>query len=330
MSLTVNAAFDLFLREKVRIAKDRSDRAKLSKSNLIGHIAGFPGDGIFPRLHPDLYIDFGSFSRKTKKRPLDDIDIMIILHAEGNTRVEFDGHYKIFIKDGATRHKALCNDGTNELNSTKVLNMFRRYLYKVPHYRAADIKKNLEAMTLTLDSYEWTFDIVPCFKTIPDSFGNSFFLIPDGKGNWKASDPRIDKERIQDVNSKQKVSVLDMVRLMKYWTARNGIPTISSYFLECLILSYYESESSIQYVDCEFTDLLGYVIDNVMDPMQDPKGFCEDINNLSNEEISSVRVRAAADRRKGIEAQELERTGDHRRAIAKWKEVFGYEFPAYG
>jgi hypothetical protein len=276
MATTVNNAFDTFMKDIVRFDTDRNDIAKRSKNNLVTEIEKFPNDGKFLDFYPDyMSIDYGSFSRKTKIRPLDDIDLMIVLHAKGNWREAIDGGYRIRVQPEANKQLALCNPETDVLNSIKVINKFKEYLAKVPSYKKAEIKRNQEAVTLELNSYEWVFDIVPCFQTIPDNFGKAFFLIPDGSGNWKPTDPRIDKDRTTDINSKQQVSVLDMIRIMKYWTKRRTAATMGSYFLECMILNYYNSEgvNSSKYIDVELPNVFAYVYHQIHNSLYDPKGF---------------------------------------------------------
>ena len=96
MATTVNNAFAEFLANMVRLDPDRTKAAKASRDWLIGEIKKFPDDGEFPLLHPDVFIEYGSFPRKTKIRPLDDIDIMFILHAQGATYQEGIGSISVY------------------------------------------------------------------------------------------------------------------------------------------------------------------------------------------------------------------------------------------
>ncbi len=332
MASTVNSAFEEFMRDMIKINSERNDVAKRSKANLVSEIKKFPNDGKFLILHPDLpSIDYGSFSRKTKIRPLDDIDMMIVLHAQGNWREsDFTGGYTIRVPQGADTQLALCNTGTNVLNSIKVINKFKDYLGKVPSYKKAEIKRNQEAVTLEL-GYEWVYDIVPCFITSQDVTGQDFFLIPDGSGNWKPTDPRIDKQRTIRINGKQDVSVLDIIRVMKYWTKRRTAATMSSYFLECLILQYYDmyTVTSSKYIDVELPKVLEYIYSQINNALIDPKGFQGDLNTLSWEERQSIKDRAALDYNRAIEARRLETDGKQKESITKWGEIFGSEFPYY-
>lgn len=94
MTTTVNAAFNTFLSSEVNLAKEQSDKARKSRDFLKGKIANF--DDFFP-LYGEMNIDFGSFARRTKIRPLDDIDMIFTLRAHGCTWEEnfLDG--KVYI-----------------------------------------------------------------------------------------------------------------------------------------------------------------------------------------------------------------------------------------
>lgn len=332
MAITVNNAFDTFMKDSVRLDSGRNNIAKSSKNNLIIEIEKFPNDGKFLDFYPEYTkIDYGSFSRKTKIRPLDDIDLLVVLHAKGNWREPISEGFRIRARPEASKQIALCNPGTDVLNSIKVINKFKEYLTAVPSYKKADIKRNQEAVTLELSSYEWVYDIVPCFETSPDNFGKTFFLIPDGSGNWKPTDPRIDKNRTTTINGKQQVSVLDMIRLMKYWTKRRAAATMGSYFLECMILQYYDSltVNSSTYIDVELPNLFAYVYHQIHKSLNDPKGFQGDLNNLSWDERNSIQERAKLDCNRSLQAREFETNGKQKESIEKWGEIFGSKFPTY-
>lgn len=330
MAVTVNQAFDQFLQYNVRIDTSRSDAAKSSKNNLVSEIQKFPSDNKFPRLHPDISIDYGSFSRKTKIKPLDDIDLMIVMHAEGNWRTQYSDRFEISVPATALRQLELCNDGADTLNSIKVVNKFKDYLSNVSYYEKAEIKRNQEAVTLNLKSYEWVYDIVPCFITAPLADGSTFYLIPDGKGSWKATDPRIDKARTNYINSIHEVSVLDVIRIMKYWTKRPTMPTMKSYFLENLILNYYASGvSSVKYIDMEIPKIIAYIYNNIHRPLNDPKGFQGDINHLTYEERNLIQSKAETDYYAANEARQFETDKKIKESIERWGTIFGSDFPAY-
>lgn len=331
MARNVNGAFSTFLHDYVNLDKDQTTRARSSRDWLLEQLREFQRDDTFPKLFPEKDIHFGSFARKTKIRPLDDIDLMICLHAQGGSYLDIGDRIEITI--GANSNLGYyCYENTNTLNSRKVLNKFLSNLKSIPQYVNAEIKRNLEAATLSLKSYDWVYDIVPCFFTAPTPTGKTYYLIPDGNGDWKMTDPRIDKERATHINSYHGGNVLNVIRTVKYWNRRPTMPSLSSYLLETLILDYYASKNdkASQYVDVEIPDILYHIETSILYDINDPKDIQGNINSLSREERQKISLRAKSDKERAIEARRFENNGDHERSIRKWREIFGNEFPNYG
>ena len=330
MAHTVNTAFDEFLSGKVNLDKDRTETARGSRDWLFGQIASFQSDATFPKSYSEYDIHYGSFARKTKIRPLDDIDLMICLSAQGASYLDYGGPISITVNPESNL-KAFCNSDTNTLNSTKVINKFISKCADVPQYAKAEVKRNGVAAVLALKSYDWNFDIVPCFMTVVESNGRNYYLIPDGQGNWKKTDPRIDRTRVQTLNQTHDGHVLNVVRIIKYWNRRATMPSMSSYVLETMILDHYatRSDKASQYVDIEIPKVLEYLATYVHYQVNDPKGIQGDINNLSWDERTKISTRASADKQKALEARALESAGNHKGSIQKWQEIFGSEFPNY-
>jgi hypothetical protein len=333
MAQSVNAAFTEFLTEKVNLDPDDTDSAIASRDWLFGQISSFASDSTFPWLFSDYNIQYGSFARKTKIRPLDDIDLMIGLHAQSASYLEFGGQITVTVNPQSNL-KAFCNDYTDTLNSTKVINKFIRKFEAVPQYSKAEIKRNGVAAVLNLKSYDWVFDVVPCFMTVFESNGRNYYLIPDGQGNWKKTDPRIDRQRAKDINQTHDGHVLNVVRIIKYWNQRPTMPSMSSYVLETMILDYYSNQTSeaSQYVDLEIPKVLAYIATYIHYDVNDPKAIQGNINNVQWEDRTKISARASADSLKAYEAINLETggTSDHKGSIEKWQEIFGSEFPQYG
>jgi hypothetical protein len=329
---TVNEAFSIFDRDYVNLDPGETQQARNSRDWLLSQIYLFPDkDANFPRLYSEKDISFGSFARRTKKRPLDDIDMMIALIAEGGVYHEFTDRIEIYVSESAYKLKSLCFDNTTTLSSRRVINKFVSLLQQVSQYEKAEIKRNMEAATLNLKSYPWTFDLVPCFFTQNDCFNRDYYLIPDGQGHWKKTDPRVDRKRVNDINQLHDGNVLNVIRLMKYWNRRPTMPSMSSYLIENMILDFYSKQyaKASGYVDLEVPKVLQYIQTSIFHPVNDPKGIQGNINQLSYEEQDKISKRAYLDYLKSLEARILEEEGDHKLSIAKWREVFGLNFPSY-
>ena len=329
MAKTVIAAFNEFMENFVNLDNVRVEQARRSRDWLVERIEHFPDDSSFPSLHPDRSIGFGSFARGTKKRPLDDIDLMIILHAEGATYREFGDGICVIIPDQSSRLRHFCDGDSPILNSIKIVNKFVESLKGVQQYENAEIKRNREAATLRLRSYEWNFDIVPCFLTKADSHGRTYYVIPDGQGNWKKTDPRLDKDRVKRINSMYGGRVLEVVRVVKYWNKRAKIPTMESYLLENIILDYYENHRIPpgSHIRIEFCDVMRYLSQNIFKDVEDPKGVQGNINLLEPGEKNKISEIASIIYKKANLAIAFEKVRMHEASINKWREIFGDNFP---
>lgn len=156
------------------------------------------------------------------------------------------------------------------LNSVRLLNKLKSSLQNVPQYSAADIKRNQEATTLKLTSYDWNFDIVPAFLTAPDSFQRTYYLIPDGYGKWKKTDSRVDAKRATEINQKRNGKVL---RLIKYWQKRSVVPVIGSYLLENLVLNYFDTNEVSTTDQLALRDVFFNLSTSIYSCCYDPKGI---------------------------------------------------------
>lgn len=333
MATNVTSAFSTFMKDTVNLDKERTDKARGSRNWLLEQITALSEkDDKFPKLYSDIDIHFGSFSRRTKIRPLDDIDLMIGLGGDSCTYGEEADRIVIYTNDSTVRLKRYAHDYPDEnlLNSRKIVEAFKSGLKQVAQYDQADIKRNHEAATLKLKSYEWNFDLVPCFITREDSLGNNFYLIPDGNGHWKKTDPRIDKKRTTDINVRLDGNVLNVIRAVKYWQKRATMPTMSSYLLETIMLNYFSTRTYCSaYVDLELENAFSHLASIVYCSVNDTKGFVQDLNNLTQGEREKVSARALADRDRVSEARQLE-SSNPAGAIKIWREIFGSAFPAYG
>jgi len=332
MARTVIEAFNSFLIDTVNLDPEQTKKARDSREWLVGQIQAFPdGDTEFPNIYTERNIFFGSFSRRTKKRPIDDIDIMICLNADGCTYNELIDRIEITVPEAATRYLAYINDGTNILNSRKVINAFIAKLADIPQYNKAEIKRNLEAVILNLQTYDWVFDIVPCFFTKEDANKMTYYIIPDGNGNWKKTDPRLDSQRLSKLNQVHEGNLLNAIRVVKYWNHRPTMPTMGSYLLENMILDYYYEKTTVasKFVDVELVDVFLAIHRRVYHAVNDPKKIQGDLNNLSSEDKKKIFDRAYQDYVKAFEARELEKGKNEKESINKWIEILGNDFPKY-
>jgi hypothetical protein len=329
--LSTKKAFEVFSREFVDLSTERVERAIDSRNWLVEQIEKAPqSDLAFPRLYKEKNGKMmGSFSRKTKIRPLDDIDILIVFTADGTTYHSYSDRTEMYVPETAKNLLLLCDDD-KILNSIKLLNKIKSALKSVPNYSEADIRYNQEAVTLKLKSYEWNFDIVPAFFTSPESDGRDYYIIPDGKGNWKKTDPRIDAQRTTGINQYHNRRLLKVIRLIKYWNNRPIAPKIGSYLLENMILDYFEYRSLITTPQEAVWNFFEHLKTAIYSSCNDPKGIQGDLNTLDLDTKIKIALAAGQVATIANDAISYENQGLHKKAIGEWKKVFGDNFPSYG
>lgn len=326
MAKTVNNAFEEFNKNAVNLDPNKKGIANSSRDWLWGQLNKFEAKEklSFPFKYEDKHIKYGSFARKTKIRELDDIDLMFCLAANGATYTLNGSTYSINTSNAGNRLKYLSDNDI--LNSRKVVNKLKSALSEVEHYKSAELHSRGEAATLSLQTYEWVFDIVPCFYT-----DTGLYLIPDANGNWKATDPRIDQNLVTETNQNYSGRLLQLIRTLKYWNRHNSSFTIGSYLFEQIIINFTKRKSGLsQWIDFDIRDFFNYLSTSIYYSVNDPKGIQGDLNSLTKEQRKSISDKAQWAYDRTVEAISAETNeNDQKKAISKWREIFGNEFPKY-
>jgi len=307
--------------------------ARASRDSLMAHLK------TLAKNHPDFpritgtCIPYGSFARSTKNRPLDDIDLLLLLVGTG-TRAEHQStdEFTYWLKiTSSSAPQAAFPDDCGYVNSTKILNKIRSGLADVEKYYRAEIHKNTEAVTLELFSYDWVFDIVPAVPVGPEAGKISYYLIPDGSGDWKRTDPRIDDINVRRCNERHAGTFLPLVRILKCWNKRPVAPALPSYYLETLALRVFENappqprlRDGVEYF---FQNCSTYLWGECPDPKRLGPPLDKEVDNATKLKVDAAMKEAAT--RCGY-ALMYERSNDHKTAIYWWREVFGDEYPNYG
>lgn len=328
MAYTIKGAFDTFITEVVNLNSDRNARAKRSRDFLWDNLKSIANGDNIPTLYTDKMMYYGSFARHTKISPLDDIDMLVAYSGCGGTyEILQDGsEYKINMPRGVKVLSDLCDCG--ELNSRKVVENLKQRIAAVPQYKNADLHRNQEAVTVQLLSYEWNFDIVPCFYTT-----SNFYLIPNGNGRWKATNPIVDRDRLENANRQWNGRATTLIRLMKYWKRRKWCTQLGSYPFEQLVLSFIESHFGRVYqedISIAVRDCLYYLANFITYPIWDPKGYQGDLNTLSIAERQQYSRIADNDYQKAVHAMSCMELNDMFSAFTAWRKIFGDDFPKYG
>lgn len=334
MPYTSVFSFNSFRSETVDLDSNDVSGARRSRDwlqNQVFQIA--KNDNLMPRL-AGKFMNFGSFARKTKVRPLDDVDLMIMLNGK-DTQIEQDfGHtnrYRLKVTSQSAPNSYI-SDEEDYINSTVILNRLKKGIQSIPQYSNSSVKRNGVAVVLTLSSYDWNFDLVPTFPVGDSGGGTSFYIIPDGNGYWMRTDPRVDQSNVSGANAKQNFNLLPLIRLIKFWNSYSRVaPKLGSYYLETMLINEFKfGFPEIPNLRAGVPLAFKALNSQLLLPCQDPKGFDGDIANFVSWE-TKVKVREKAlERAKWAEfALNYEGQNDNENAIYWWGMVFP-GFPKYG
>ncbi len=315
-----------FIKNKINLDVDVTKKARSSRDFLYTQLEELPTKvGDFPRLFPNKHIyNYGSFSRKTKIRPLDDIDFMLVFAADGTTYEEFSDEVKLTVpKEAGNLYKL--RDENGYLNSRKVANKIKDNISKISQYKKADIRSSQEAVILSLTSYDWTFDIIPALKTTEEADGRSYYLIPNGNGHWKKTDPRIDQERVTEINQSTDFNVIEFIRIIKYWNKIQRI-NISSYLIENIVLNYFETNYIWSNRKNQLKSFFTYLKDAIFESVLDPKGLQGDLNVLEYNKRCLIKNKAIVCKFAVVKALEFEADKKYESADEQWRVVFGDDY----
>ncbi len=339
---TVKTAFKKFQTKIVDLERATTKRGLASRSYLFKQIKGLATKySDFPKLKGG-YISFGSFARRTKTRPLDDIDLMALLDGKG-IRVEMSYRQKasgygvnmtpvchVILTDPLSPLQSFVDD-KGFINSIKILNRIKAHLAHIDRYKKAEKNRRMQAVTLKLKTLPWNFDIVPAIPVHDYQNKVTHFLIPDGQGNWIRTNPKIDAKSLTVVNTKHKGELLPVLRMLKYWNGRQHKPKLLSYYFETLVVQTFQYAPTITSYPAAIAYFFQHCPNYLMSSCPDPKQLGEALDvDVSWEKKQKVikAMRSTADHTR--RAMMAESVNDQKAAIFWWRKVFGTDFPAYG
>lgn len=323
---TVSACFDAFRTASVDLPTELTATARSSRDFLYAEVASLSKEGVLQ----GTTLSFGSFARRTKKAPLDDIDCLAMLECKSTTSV-YSSAYTYELRNDDNIFLEPYTEPSRYVNSTKVLNAVKKRLESVSQYGKSDIGRNGSAVVLNLKSYAWSFDVVPTCPVSDSNSGTAHYLIPNGSGQWTRTDPRIDAGRATTANTTHSNRFLPAVRILKYWNSRTHKPALPSYYFETLLTNRALSHATYASLQNVIEDLLYGVTSAVLSGCPDPKNLGPNLDDdVSYDTKSKVHSASVSARQSAVNAINAEIAGDHKSAIGHWRLVFGPGFPQYG
>ncbi|MEY3213838.1 MAG: hypothetical protein RIT28_4319 [Pseudomonadota bacterium] len=248
-------------------------------------------EGVKKRLSIKSVFISGSFGRLTSVRPLHDIDLFLELEPS-------------------------VHGGPRAVTPKALLEQVKRAVEEMNPGKTAKLQSR--SVNIEFTGTGIGYDLVPAFRE-----SDSFYLITD-EGGWKRTNPRVHKERTKAAHERAGGMGLGLIRGLKGWNNRNG-KNIKSFHLELMIIDLLTAKPS-SYAEgfaTLFTQLPSKVMGRCVDPAEPTNDVAEG-TDPQKRALGKAALEKAAELAKRARAFEL--AGDHTRANALWREIFGESF----
>ena len=253
----------------------------------------------------DVECDFltGSYGRRTKTKPLKDIDIFVVLGRAEKWR--HDKHPKGVLDDLEKCLIDAYGEGQVERDRRCITVYFE--------------KKN---QTQHEDGKILSLDVVPAFKV------EAGYEIPDEDLEiWIKTDPYIHAEEATAKNKALSGGWVPLVKMLKSWNRSNGKSITPSYLVEVMALELVDGPFS-SFPD-EARRFFAAAQATVGDAWPDPAGLGPHISDeMTAAHCATARQKLRQAEVAATRAFRAEQQGYEGEAVRIWKEIFGDFFPA--
>ena len=251
----------------------------------------------------DISTDFltGSYGRRTKTKPLKDVDIFFVLGPKAKDW-----------RDKAPR---------------VLLDAFRDCL--VAKYGKDAVDDGRRCVTVEFDKKNPTaegkvlsIDAVPAFAV------KDYYEIPDRHlGTWIKSNPKIHTDQATAKNKSLDDKWVPLVKMLKRWNRSAGDIIKPSFLVE--VMAHGLVDGPFTTYQSEVRRFFAAAESGVMSDWPDPAGYGPPVSDQMTAEKRQVAQAAfrKAETQAAV-AMRLEKQGKHGEAIAAWQEIMGKYFPA--
>lgn len=251
--------------------------------NLEDTIYSKSTDDNFRMPSPLDFLKFGSITRKTKIKPLDDVDIIYVV-GTAEKHLFGVGHY---LKTCSINFPNDKREPSKNISSLLLLNDIKAAIKET--YSRSVVSRNQEVVNVYLDSYKVGFDIVPAFYV--ESM--DYYLIPEGSGGhqWKETRPKSGEDLFISANQMHNGQVRNAIKILKYWFQIKRIRTPKSYHLDCTLSNAFKAAL---YVQSDIVSALNFAFTNInynnyLSSCPDPSGLGAPLSSgLSSSDIQNI------------------------------------------
>lgn len=253
----------------------------------------------------DVERDFltGSYGRRTKTKPLKDVDIFVVLGDDEAWRKS--KHPKGVLDDLGTCLIDAYGEDQVERDRRCITVYFD--------------KKN---QTQHEDGKVLSLDVVPAFAA-----GDDYEIPDETLGKWIKTNPGVHAEKSTAKNKALSGNWVPLVKMLKSWNRANGKPVEPSFLVEVMALDLVDGPFNT-FPD-EARRFFAAAAASIDDDWPDPAGLGPPVSD----EMTPQRCEAARQKLRAAEvlaarAFRAEQLGSEGEAVRLWKEIFGEFFPA--
>lgn len=238
----------------------------------------------------------GSYRRDTKTKRLKDVDVFVVIGADGD-----QGNYRDEPPGNVLR--ALLSVLRQKWNNAYIDGM----AVVIPY------GKDDEVMSI---------EVVPAF----DRAGGGYHIPDPQAGAWIATNPKKHHEASTEKNELCGGKYVPLVKMVKAVNREMGEPVSPSFLLEVMALEIVTAPVG-RYGD-EIISFLATAADRIHEPWPDPAGIGPDVNTqMSHTERVTATQRIQDAQEIAENAVDLEDEGNERAAVEEWRRIFGGRMP---
>jgi hypothetical protein len=287
---TVAQAMQSFV-SSLEISEREERDAERQQGVLRGHLES--------ALSVSEFLISGSFKRSTAIRPLNDVDLFVVL--------------------SATTHGSL--GVAPPITTLRLIQQILDNAYPNKEHPIIQAR----SVNISFEGTGIAFDVVPALPAGPDGY-----RIPDREANaWIRTNPRVHAEHSTAANARAGDMAKPLVKALKHWNGTHPSKVVRSFHLE--LMTYDVLRQKPENYAIGLHDALAGLAVRVLRPMPDPAGVGPDVDaGLSTEErrLSAALFQAGA--QTAAEAVDLATSGRTEEAHFLWRSLLGSAYPERG
>lgn len=243
----------------------------------------------------------GSYARDTKTKPLQDVDVFVVL--------------------GTSERKR------REKSPAEILEDFRACL--AAKYGHGNVQPDRHCVTVefekrnkteTQDGRILSIDVVPAFDI------GKCFEIPANSFEWMKTDPEIHAEQATKKNKALDGGWIPLVKMIKGWNREASKPIVPSFLIEVMALDLVDGPFN-NYAD-ETRRFFAAAADSIERSWPDPAGVGPSVSNeMTAFMISGAKAKLREAEKLAARAFRAEQQGQAGEALSLWNAIFGTYFP---